>query len=167
MNREIGAAITVQANAMRVLEYFGYDSRKLKGVDFTGVSLLWTKCIPQLISRISKTVRFKASGGGGISRLWEFSQNAMGRVGGLYFFPKKRTPMMKQAGWLCHRTDLHDELKRLAIGIDGHGSPAHLHLGCEVSSCEPNQGILMLKNGDVHQADLIIGADGIHVCVSS
>ncbi|KAJ7257814.1 FAD/NAD(P)-binding domain-containing protein [Mycena rebaudengoi] len=127
MNREIGAAITVQANAMRVLEYFGYDSRKLKGVDFTG------------------TVRFKASGGGGISRLWEFSQNAMGR-----------------AGWLCHRTDLHDELKRLAIGIDGHGSPAHLHLGCEVSSCEPNQGILMLKNGDVHQADLIIGADGIH-----
>lgn len=37
MNREIGAAITVQANAMRVLEYLGYDERNLKGVDFFGV----------------------------------------------------------------------------------------------------------------------------------
>jgi hypothetical protein len=37
MNREIGAAITVQANAMRVLEYFGYEQDNLRGVDFFGV----------------------------------------------------------------------------------------------------------------------------------
>jgi hypothetical protein len=37
MNREIGAAITVQANAMRVLEYFGYEQENLRGVDFFGV----------------------------------------------------------------------------------------------------------------------------------
>jgi hypothetical protein len=40
MKREVGAAMTVQANAIRVLEYCGYDSRHLKGVDFMGVSIL-------------------------------------------------------------------------------------------------------------------------------
>jgi 2-polyprenyl-6-methoxyphenol hydroxylase-like FAD-dependent oxidoreductase len=68
-----------------------------------------------------------------------------------------------QAGWLCHRTDLHDELKRLAVGEDGAGPLAKLNLGQEVASCDPVAGTLTLKNGEVHQADLIIGADGIHV----
>ncbi|KAF8144710.1 hypothetical protein K438DRAFT_575132 [Mycena galopus ATCC 62051] len=36
MNRKIGVAITVQANAMRLLEYIGYDERNLNGVDFFG-----------------------------------------------------------------------------------------------------------------------------------
>ncbi|KAJ7153099.1 FAD/NAD(P)-binding domain-containing protein [Mycena crocata] len=127
MNREIGAAITVQANAMRVLEYFGYDRENLKGVDFFG------------------TVRFSSLEGEGTTNVWQFPKNTMGR-----------------AGWLCHRTDLHDELKRLAIGQEGSGSPVRLHLGKEVASCDPVKGTLTLKNGDVHQADLIIGSDGIH-----
>jgi 2-polyprenyl-6-methoxyphenol hydroxylase-like FAD-dependent oxidoreductase len=38
-----------------------------------------------------------------------------------------------------------------------------LHLGQEVASCDPVAGILSLKNGEVRQADLIVGADGIHV----
>ena len=38
MNKEIGAAITVQANAMRVLEHWGYEKDNLQGVDFFGVS---------------------------------------------------------------------------------------------------------------------------------
>ncbi|KAJ7029565.1 FAD/NAD(P)-binding domain-containing protein [Mycena alexandri] len=127
MNKEIGAAITVQANAMRVLEYFGYNEVNLKGVDFFG------------------TVRFNSVGGEGSTRLMEFPNNNMGR-----------------AGWLCHRTDLHDELKRLAIGTDGIGSPAYLHLGQDVVSCDPLAGLLTLKNGETHQADLIVGSDGIH-----
>lgn len=68
-----------------------------------------------------------------------------------------------QAGWMCHRTDLHDELKRLAFGMDGAGPPATLHLGHEVVSCDPVAATLTLKNGDVRQGDLIVGADGIHV----
>ncbi|KAF7373936.1 FAD/NAD(P)-binding domain-containing protein [Mycena sanguinolenta] len=67
-----------------------------------------------------------------------------------------------RTGWFCHRTDLHDELKRLAIGQDETGPPASLHLGQEVVSCDPVAGTLTLKNGAVHQGDLIIGADGIH-----
>ncbi|KAJ7123514.1 hypothetical protein C8R44DRAFT_831231 [Mycena epipterygia] len=100
MNQEIGAAITIQANASRVLEYFGYNKDNLKGVEFLGL--------------------------------------------------------------FCHRTDLHDELKRLAIGEQGSGPPALLHLGQEVASCDPVKGILTLKNGETHEADLVIGADGIH-----
>ncbi|KAJ6485323.1 FAD/NAD(P)-binding domain-containing protein [Mycena vitilis] len=131
MNKEIGAAITVQANAMQVLEYLGYEKDNLKGVDFFGAR--------------RKTVRFSAVGGEGATQLFHVPQDSVGR-----------------AGWLCHRTDLHDELKRLAIGEDGAGPPARLHLGQEVEICDPIAGTLTLKNGQVHQADLVVGADGIH-----
>ncbi|KAF7373938.1 FAD/NAD(P)-binding domain-containing protein [Mycena sanguinolenta] len=132
MNKEIGAAITVQRNAIRVLEYLGYNPDNLKGVDCYGVI-------------VHLTVRFSASGGEGKTHLLLIPTENMGRT-----------------GWFCHRTDLHDELKRLAIGQDGTGPPASLHLGQEVVSCDPVAGTLTLKNGAVHQGDLIIGADGIH-----
>ncbi|KAJ7191308.1 FAD/NAD(P)-binding domain-containing protein [Mycena pura] len=65
-------------------------------------------------------------------------------------------------GILCHRSDLHDELKRLAGKDEGAGKPVTINLNCEVASCDPMAGTFTLKNGDVHHADLIIGADGIH-----
>ncbi|KAJ6554237.1 hypothetical protein B0H19DRAFT_1377200 [Mycena capillaripes] len=120
MNREIGAAISIPANALRVLEYLGYDKDNLKGVDSLG-----------------------RGGRGGATYLWHVPQDSM-------------------AGRHCHRTDLHDELKRLAVSQDGTGPPAELHLGQEVSFCDPVAGTLTLKNGEVHHADLIVGADGIH-----
>lgn len=46
MKREIGAAISVQTNAIRVLEYFGYDPDSLKGVDFYGVRVPDRLCAP-------------------------------------------------------------------------------------------------------------------------
>ncbi|KAJ6620084.1 hypothetical protein B0H10DRAFT_2216364 [Mycena sp. CBHHK59/15] len=61
----------------------------------------------------------------------------------------------------CLRTDLHDELKRLAIG-EGEGPPAKLHLGSKVLACDPEEGTLTLGNGEAIHADLILGADGIH-----
>ncbi|KAJ7484264.1 FAD/NAD(P)-binding domain-containing protein [Mycena latifolia] len=124
MNKEIGAAISVQANSRRVLEYFGYTKENLKGVESLG------------------SVRFSSLGGEGTTSV---TSNITGRT-----------------SWLCHRTDLHDELKRLAIGEEGIGPPARLHLGKEVLSCDPVEGTLALKNGEVHCADLIIGSDGIH-----
>ncbi|KAJ7493694.1 FAD/NAD(P)-binding domain-containing protein [Mycena latifolia] len=127
MNKEIGAAITVQANAMRVLEYFGYIQESLKGVDFLG------------------TVRYSSLSREGGTNVMHFPNDTLGR-----------------AGWMCHRSDLHDELKRLAIGEEGTGPPARLHLGQEVADCDPVEGILTLKNGEVHHGDLVIGADGIH-----
>ncbi|KAJ7222958.1 FAD/NAD(P)-binding domain-containing protein [Mycena rebaudengoi] len=60
----------------------------------------------------------------------------------------------------CHRSDLHDELTRLAVG-DGPGPPAKLHLGSEVVECDPQQATLTLQDGRVIHGDLVLGADGI------
>lgn len=60
MNREIGAAIGVQANAMRVLEYFGYNEDNLQGVDFVGVSS--SLIFYHFLTR-EKTMNFSSTGG--------------------------------------------------------------------------------------------------------
>lgn len=63
----------------------------------------------------------------------------------------------------CHRSDLYKELTRLATG-EGDGPPAELLLGSKVLACDPEAGTVTLGNGETISADLIIGADGIHVC---
>ncbi|KAJ6468782.1 hypothetical protein C8R45DRAFT_1218652 [Mycena sanguinolenta] len=63
MNKEIRAALTVQGNAIRVLEYLGYNPDSLKGVDVFG------------------TVRFSASGGEGKSYPFLIPTEKMGRAG--------------------------------------------------------------------------------------
>ncbi|KAF7289631.1 FAD/NAD(P)-binding domain-containing protein [Mycena chlorophos] len=63
----------------------------------------------------------------------------------------------------CHRSDAHDELKRLAIGDtdDGYTS-AELQLGSKVVGCDPEAGSITLASGEVVVADVVIGADGVH-----
>ncbi|KAF7336982.1 FAD/NAD(P)-binding domain-containing protein [Mycena venus] len=63
---------------------------------------------------------------------------------------------------LCHRKDVHDELMRLAVGVEGEGPPARLHLGRRVVDCSPEDGTITLKDGEIIHADLVIGADGLH-----
>lgn len=65
---------------------------------------------------------------------------------------------------VCHRSDLHDELKRLAIG-EGEGPPAQLHLDSKVVASDPDAGCITLSNGEIIDADVVIGADGIHVSI--
>ncbi|KAJ6544990.1 FAD/NAD(P)-binding domain-containing protein [Mycena vulgaris] len=64
----------------------------------------------------------------------------------------------------CHRSDVHDELKRLAIG-EGEGPPAQIHLDSKVVDCDPEAGTVTLGNGEVIHADLVVGADGIRSIV--
>ncbi|KAJ7238577.1 hypothetical protein B0H12DRAFT_1137255 [Mycena haematopus] len=64
-------------------------------------------------------------------------------------------------GLFCHRADLYEELKRLAIG-EGEGPPVKLRLGVKVLACNPEDGTISLNNGEVVQTDLILGADGGH-----
>ncbi|KAJ7917162.1 hypothetical protein B0H13DRAFT_336327 [Mycena leptocephala] len=129
MNKEIGAAIGLSANSLRVLSYLGFDAENLRAGDYLGVT--W----------------FNSNGGdhGGKFDALHDPDNTFGRP-----------------GIFCHRSDLHDELKRLATMEGGPGKPATILLKCEVQSCDPATGELMLKNGNVHRADLIVGADGIH-----
>ncbi|KAH6698486.1 putative salicylate hydroxylase [Leptodontidium sp. MPI-SDFR-AT-0119] len=67
--------------------------------------------------------------------------------------------------WLAHRVDLHNELRALALDHEGDGVPAQLHLTSIVQSVDAEAGIVTLSDGSTHQADLIIGADGIHSIV--
>ncbi|KAJ6561818.1 hypothetical protein B0H19DRAFT_1233683 [Mycena capillaripes] len=61
----------------------------------------------------------------------------------------------------CHRSDLHDELKRLATG-EGEGPPAQLFLDSRVVACDTEAGTVTLANGEAIRADVVIGADGVH-----
>ncbi|KAJ7472726.1 FAD/NAD(P)-binding domain-containing protein [Mycena latifolia] len=64
----------------------------------------------------------------------------------------------------CARSDIHDELMRLAIG-EGEGPPAQLHLDSKVVECDPEAGTVALGDGQTIHADVVIGADGIHSVV--
>jgi 2-polyprenyl-6-methoxyphenol hydroxylase-like FAD-dependent oxidoreductase len=76
-----------------------------------------------------------------------------------------RTKLM-QPWYLSHRVDLHNELKLLALGDDGHGPPAELHLSSAVESVQAEEGIVILENGEKYTCDLIVAADGVRVCRS-
>ncbi|KAJ7179750.1 FAD/NAD(P)-binding domain-containing protein [Mycena filopes] len=114
---EIGAALGVPRNAVRVLKHFGYSKDNLKANAFRGAEL------------------FDATTGIGAP-----------------------CPLLDIT---CHRSDLYNELKRLATG-EGAGSPAQLLLNSKVSACDPEAGTITLSDGETITADVVIGADGIH-----
>jgi hypothetical protein len=68
-----------------------------------------------------------------------------------------------QPWYLSHRVDLHNELKLLALGEDGNGTPAELHLSSVVESVEAEEGIVILENGEKHICGFIVAADGVWV----
>ncbi|KAJ6461626.1 FAD/NAD(P)-binding domain-containing protein [Mycena vulgaris] len=86
------------------------------------------------------TVYFDSKGGEGTTNSWLI-------------------PLEKQ-NLLCHRSDLHAELERLAVG-PGEGPPAVLHVASQVVGCDTEQGSLTLKDGQVIHGDVVLGADGI------
>lgn len=68
-----------------------------------------------------------------------------------------------QQWYLVHRVDLHNELKLLALGPTHGTITPEIFLSSRVESIDPEAGAVTLKTGEVHQADLVIGADGVHV----
>lgn len=64
---------------------------------------------------------------------------------------------------MCHRVDLHVELKYLATETEGDGPPCVLHLGAGVAALDPKNARITLLDGTVIFGDLVIGADGINV----
>lgn len=57
--------------------------------------------------------------------------------------------------------DLHDALKAMALTENLPGSPADIRVSSRVCSCECEEGIVRLENGEEVRGDLIIGADGM------
>lgn len=45
------------------------------------------------------------------------------------------------------------------------GKPATLRLASKVASLDPQKAEITLESGEVVSGDLILGADGVHVCL--
>ncbi|KAK6415152.1 hypothetical protein LTR81_011097 [Elasticomyces elasticus] len=68
-----------------------------------------------------------------------------------------------ESPWLlAHRASLHDQLKRKATSLVGQGPPVKLHTSSPVTKVSPQVATVTLSNGEVIQADLIVGGDGVH-----
>ncbi|KAK5709899.1 hypothetical protein LTR17_019345 [Elasticomyces elasticus] len=68
-----------------------------------------------------------------------------------------------ESPWLlAHRASLHDQLKRKATALVGQGPPVKLHTSSPVIKVNPQVATVTLGNGEVRQADLIVGGDGVH-----
>ncbi|KAI9035852.1 FAD/NAD(P)-binding domain-containing protein [Aspergillus affinis] len=60
-----------------------------------------------------------------------------------------------------HRADLHSVLKHRVTADEYPGRPVTVRVSSRVVGCDCQEGRVELANGEVMQADLIIGADGI------
>ncbi|KAJ6578003.1 hypothetical protein B0H19DRAFT_1229936 [Mycena capillaripes] len=132
---EIGAGLAVSSNSARVLNHLEVCRDNLKDTPYSGVRL-WSSML-----KLEKERK---------------------RVGQPQV--QIKTPSssrISKQGFFVHRSDLYEELKRLATG-DGEGPPANLRLGSKVLECDPEEGTVTLNSGEVVHADLILGADGIH-----
>ncbi|CAK5268263.1 unnamed protein product [Mycena citricolor] len=130
---ELGAALSVQENAMRVLNRFGINPENMKPVYARGLV--------------------------GFNPITGESREVL-------LVPQDAAPAPTDT-LLVHRSDLHEELKRVALSPDGNGPPVHIRLGCKVVSCEPEAGIVVLDSGETIAADLVIGADGLQSVIRS
>ena len=62
-----------------------------------------------------------------------------------------------------HRVDFHNELLRLATSDDGDEGPkVKLLLSCKVVGASAEEGTVVLADGSIEKADLIVAADGVH-----
>jgi len=59
---------------------------------------------------------------------------------------------------------LHESLKEKATSLHGPGIPVTIHLRSKVVDCDPDLPSMTLADGTKVQGDLLIGADGVHVC---
>ncbi|KAL2412561.1 hypothetical protein ABEF91_000879 [Exophiala dermatitidis] len=62
---------------------------------------------------------------------------------------------------LYHRQDLHSALRNAAVSPEREGKPVDIRTASPVVACDAENATVTLADGDVLQADLVIGADGI------
>ncbi|CAK5269576.1 unnamed protein product [Mycena citricolor] len=142
---EVGAALGLQPNAMRVLKQLGVEEKNLKGV--------YTRGIIGFDPETGEEKQAKFA-----PRAEQGENNAS-----LSLFDPASFPNVTIGQWLlmCHRTDIYEELKRITLDPAGDLPPVSMRFGCKVLSCSPEEGDVVLESGEVVQADLVIGADGI------
>lgn len=128
LNREIGATISLQPNASKIVEK------------------QWN--LEALL----------ASKGSMIDRGFQV-YNLDGKL-------QMRLPLNTTAKYgservVYHRVDLHDALKSRCRDPVYPGRPVNIRVSSKVVSCDTDQGVVVLENGERIIADLIVAADGI------
>lgn len=148
-SNEIGAAISLCPNASRILNQWGYDFVRSRGLiaEQASLSSLGTMRIEVNVITLIQGRAFDAD----TLDLVYFAKYD-------YMVPKYGAPW-----YLYHRVDLHTELKRLATESTCGSQPAKINLASEVVDVDCEKGTLTLANSSVHQKDLIVVADGVHV----
>lgn len=58
--------------------------------------------------------------------------------------------------WVVHRAHFHEAMYRLALDLG-----VEVKIASKVERYEPDAGRIVLENGDVHEADLVVAADGV------
>lgn len=128
LNKEIGALLSLQPNASRILETvynLKDDLKQAQGIVDEGF---------KVYSKDGEEVKFIP--------LLSRTEYGASRV-------------------VYHRQDLHHALKRAACSLERPGDPVEIRLGTRVVNCIPEDGRVMLENGETLQGDLIVATDGM------
>ncbi|KAK0370849.1 FAD binding domain-containing protein [Colletotrichum limetticola] len=97
--------------------------------------------------------------GSSICNLWTM-YNSAGKC-----FVKQEIPSKLQSErfYFIHRAHLHSALKHQVLQQGDTGSElVQLHLSCDITSLDIQNGQLTLSDGRKYHGDAIIGADGVH-----
>lgn len=140
MLHETGALISLQPNASKIVTQWGLDPA------------LRRIAAPQVDSAFRL---YSAEGDGALVREIALDTSMFGADRKLY-----------------HRRDLHAALREAAtgtgtgtgrqhVGPGGGGPPADVRTGAEVVDCDAVAGRVTLREGEVLEADMVVGADGI------
>lgn len=62
---------------------------------------------------------------------------------------------------MFHRQDLHNSFKQAAVSPTRPGPPVNIRVTARVVDCDPHTGTVELDGGEIIEADLIVGADGM------
>lgn len=128
LNREIGAAISLQPNASKIVE-------KQWGLE---------KALQEKGSMVDEGFQMYSLNGELQMRIPLFTASKYGAERMLY-----------------RRVDLHEALKERATSSSFAGRPAEVRVSSRVTDCDCDAGFVLTQSGEILQADLIIGADGI------
>lgn len=66
---------------------------------------------------------------------------------------------------MFHRVDMHKMLMDDALSGEGEGIPVKLIVDHRCSALDAENGLITFTNGTTAQHEVIIGADGVGVCV--
>jgi 2-polyprenyl-6-methoxyphenol hydroxylase-like FAD-dependent oxidoreductase len=128
LNKEIGALISLQPNASKIVEKWGL-----------------APCLEKRGAMVDKGFRIYTTDGT-LQKEILFDSKDYGGDRIVY-----------------HPVDLHETLKEAAVSADRSGPPVQKRTSGRVVSCDCEEGIITLENGETLKGDLIVGADGMYL----